>query len=312
MTLGLPTPRSLRAVFEADVREFVLNHMTYRPECRAELARKSAHDLLTIFLNWRSRQVDPRPRAVHRSAALLRNSHMAIPSYAGAVAAIERELRVGGDINSHLSERIRDGYERPQPKKGLAHRRDLDMLLNDWGLHHLHLSTLMAPNGFRARTRPLLVAAFRPDHAYFVDIIVHGEWASDHLIKVMVEEWPNAGLAHPMNGVLPDTITAAQRKTLRNKGMNCAVNVNGVAYMAGTGFSSAGTTMRSSIEADDVLRKLHWFCDQMEADPRFAAKLFAPKHVILPLDIDLHFAVFPEGGYGVVERRTGHRIRLDV
>jgi hypothetical protein len=313
MLPGLPGPKkNLRAVFEADVCDFVLNNMTYKPEYRAELGGKGARDLLVLFMNWRSRQVDPQPRSVHKARTLLANRHMADPRYAGAVAAIERQLAVGGNVNAHLSERILEGYE-PQPSKKpkkLTRRLDLDMLLNDWGLHHLHLSTLTAPNGFKARTGPLLVAAFRPNDAYLIDIIEHGDWTNDHLVKAMVEEWPDAGLAQRLNGVTPDTLTADQRRALRNNGVNAPVNVNGVAYMPGLGFSGAGTTVRAARDADAVMLNLGWFCDQMEADARCAAKQFAPKGLILPLDTDLHFEVFPEGGYGIVEGRTGYRIRL--
>ena len=43
------------------------------------------------------------------------------------------------------------------PERG---RPDLDLLLNNWGVHHLHISSIVEPDGFVKRDGPLLFVSF--------------------------------------------------------------------------------------------------------------------------------------------------------
>ena len=42
-------------------------------------------------------------------------------------------------------------------------KNDRDLLIADWGIHHLHFSTQIESDGFVIRTRDLLSAYFAPD-----------------------------------------------------------------------------------------------------------------------------------------------------
>jgi hypothetical protein len=44
-------------------------------------------------------------------------------------------------------------------------------MLNDWGIHHLHLGTKISKNtGFVERTGPLLFVKFEKNVAYFIGV----------------------------------------------------------------------------------------------------------------------------------------------
>jgi hypothetical protein len=313
MLPGLSGRKPLREVFDDDARDLVLQNLWFRAEHGPELASLPGHELLMIYANWKVRLIDPRPRRVHRSSALLANARLGEPPFTAAADQIARMLELGLDVTPHLSRRIREGYEPQAPSrpKRLTARADLDMLLNDWGLHHLHLSLEREADGFTKRTRPVLIAAVKRDDVYLVDIIEHGEWTNDRLVRVMAHEWPDAGLVREVKGVLADSQvpTPAQRKKLRDSGMTSYVTIADATYIAGI-ISSAGYSAYSSIEVDTVRRNLDWFCRQMDEDPRYAVRTMASMGVLPKSDLDLHFEVFADGGYGIVERKTGFRFRL--
>ena len=86
-------------------------------------------------------------------------------------------------------------YTPANARGDLKTRRDLDLLIADWGIHHLHLS----PERDGRRTGDLLFAVFRPDDAYLLQILPHGNWAELSLLETIVRNWPDGAL---INGAL--------------------------------------------------------------------------------------------------------------
>lgn len=78
-----------------------------------------------------------------------------------------------------------------QRDKRLHRRSDLELLISDWGLHHLHLTTELEPDGFVERTDDLLFAAFTDKDAYLIGIYPHGSWVLREVIETLVQEWPD-------------------------------------------------------------------------------------------------------------------------
>lgn len=209
-------------------RRWVLDNLPYDksdPDLSRYLGNQDAHGLLTIFHNWMSRLVRPVPRVVHRSRALLGNPIASARS--GDLAVIVAHIEQGRDLGKYLSRAV--GIAAKVPGKKLHRRRDLDLMLNDWGIHHLHISTQVEADGFVTRDGPLLFAAFRPDAAYLIDVMGHGDWVSDRLVQVLVDEWPDEGLVHEVKGGpgfkvtgLARPYTGEERLGLRRRGsMHC-------------------------------------------------------------------------------------------
>jgi hypothetical protein len=77
--------------------------------------------------------------------------------------------------------------------------------LNDWGIHHLHVSTAVEADGFVERDgppRPLLFAIFKQQRAYLIDVMGHEDFADDRLIRIIFDTWPNDGLVSEVKGIL--------------------------------------------------------------------------------------------------------------
>ena len=153
---------------EAFVRTEVLNRL---PSGQiSELAQMKTSELLIVYANWSLRIPLPIRRAVTRSDAL--DSNPKLQKYHAKIAAIESDIKRGQPLHKYLSRGILFDYvdKSSRPVKRSA-RRDIDGLLSDWGIHHLHLSTVTGPDGFASRTADLLFVAFRGQLAYLIDIL---------------------------------------------------------------------------------------------------------------------------------------------
>lgn len=303
---------SLEEAFERDIRAQVLAFLPCVPQERAALEKERASDLLIIYFNWLDRLIDAVPRTVHISDALQTNTLIHNGQYATAYDAILAKIERGEPLTPHLSRGIRFGYEEGRQKpKDLKRRRDLDLLLADWGIHHLHLSTALSEDGFVVRTGPLLLGVFHRDDAYLIDIIEHGDWSNQALMETVVRNWPSAGILYEMKGVLglDRTVNATDRKRLREAGINVPLEIGGKVYVSPCGLSTAGTSTNAAMRASHVRRDVEAFCKQIKAEPFWLTGLLLRAGVVPPDQPDLRF-LFLGDGYGVMERRTGAVLRL--
>ena len=248
--------------FEADLREQIL---TYSPVVYAGHKSTAADlptgELVSRFLMWRERLVHPHPRNVHKSPQLFRH-----PIYETRREDIHRlfaKVAVGHDIGAHLSRNIRFRFETPD--SGNKGRRDIDGLLNDWSIHHLHLSHSIELKGSVERGKHILGVIFRQDDAYFIDIIDHNEWAEQRLVEIAVKNWPNAGLFRELKGMLGgDNDTSQERAKLREVGLPSPIMIDGRSYIsANSTISTALIPMQVTRQAGRLLRQMF----TLEASP---------------------------------------------
>jgi hypothetical protein len=160
-------------------RQWVLKNLPYDrndPKVEAVLQAKSPRGLLVLYLNWRERLIPTAPRQVLRSPAF--DTNPIVHERSAAIAQIVDDIEQGRDLTRYLSRRVTIGFDLPQVQatKNLNKQRHLDLMLNDWGAHHLHISTQIDPDGFVNRSKqkqadePLLFAVFRQQTAYLIDI----------------------------------------------------------------------------------------------------------------------------------------------
>ena len=186
------------------------------------------------------------------------------------------------------------------------------LLLNDWGIHHLHITTKLDPDGFVERKRskspkPLLFAAFRPDDAYLIDLMQHGDWTHEHLVEVMVREWPNAGLALELKAILTpgQPFSRRVRGDLRNVGMPTFLYIDGKAIAGIGGLTLAGTSAQTSRVVARVASSLRQFLHRVAENPNHVADILRQRGDPMPPELDLHFEFFEMGGFGITEARAG-------
>ena len=230
--------------FQADLRDLILANLPLRPTAaarRAELDAMSTKALLIVYYNWRNRLVHPHRRLVRRSGTFV--SAMANTTHGIAIGHVLDKIASGQPVDPYLSPRKRFGWE-PGRKRNA---RDFDPLLNDWGIHHLHIC--LSPNRLE-HDNDLLAIIFKPGVAYVLDIIKHGEWTATRLVETAVRTWPEEKLFVPLHGVLPGADwTADERWSLREAGMPGVVTIDGVPFVSTVCMSTARTTFDAARHA---------------------------------------------------------------
>lgn len=205
---------------------------------------RDAHRILVDHWNARTRRIEARPRKVHWSREL-RTREASIPlSIRAGLAMAEAELQGGASLQPRLS-------------RSLNNRESNDLMLHDFGLHHIHLGTAPDARGPIARTGELLVVLIRPDDAYLVDVREHGCWSEHDLIEIVHANWPSVLAPFRLN-IEPSSasVTPAQRANLRSRRMSTAIEMpDGTVYAGvGGGFVMSGANLNAIRWADITLR----------------------------------------------------------
>lgn len=152
-------------------------------------------------------------------------------------------IEIGEDLSPHLSTKV------------LLNPSNNDSLLNDWGIHHLHLgvSSHRRHSALVERTDPLLFARFDKDFAYLINIFDHGNWTNESLIQILHDNWPNSIKQFRVPGITDLEVPIEDRNAFRKAGVLVPIQIaNGIVYMPpGGGYSASGTSVRVGMASDD-------------------------------------------------------------
>ena len=255
------SPMSSKRDLVAELKSVLQDEVLLRlgPDAKKDLGNESLANLLIVFWNWRDRFPAVQPRTAHLSPAVQAHNE-----HAADVVELVREIEAGTDLKPHLSKRIEAAYSKDDPKKPLKRRTDLDLLLADWGIHHLHLSSEIDSDGWAKRGKDLLFVCFARDDAYLIDVMDHQSWTELRLLEIIVHEWPNAGLIMgAMSGLrLVKGPTDQERKQLREAGVAQPVEIDGTVYMPRT-----QTTAGTAIDITQKVNGLFHGLDQLSHNP---------------------------------------------
>jgi hypothetical protein len=300
------------------VKPYIIKNLAdVKSGCRivTALELKSTKELLFIFLNWKSRFVPVQPRLIYESSAFCNN-----PIRTSKSAEIEQvisEIKAGVDLTPRLSNRITKGFVLPRKKSlSATNRPDLDLLLNDWGIHHLHIA-LRAENGTVERTSELIFVIFKGNKAYLIDIYPHGKWSDPDIVKTVVKAWPDenffldlGGLEASANG---QPWTEEELQCQRNAGIATWVEVGRKIFIGGGGtISNAGFSNSVNRAVKKTYKKLINFEADLTANPaRIKASLREYGNQLLSKPI-FEYCYLDKGidEVGIVEKTTRARIDL--
>jgi hypothetical protein len=234
-------PSPIKPEIESRYRQMILERIPMseqKPQDQQAILDMSLRDLLSTLFNWQNRRISIRPRTVYISRELQAKNRP-------EVIVIAEKIRKGEDLTPHLSERIETVLLANPKDSGLRHREDLDLLLNEWAIHHLHISTVLKTNGFVKRRSELLFATFRKNDAYLIELLDHDAFENEDLVKIAVANWPDAHLFSVMSNMtlqLDSPITSRNRRSQRDVAINTPVQLpTGLAafsFLSGTGMSS--------------------------------------------------------------------------
>jgi hypothetical protein len=292
--------------FENDIRRAVLLRLEHDPADDTALQVMSPADLLVLWLNWHSRFIPLRPREVSISWEFAANALRWDPTYRPALDHILDALKTGGDVNPHLSEDVLIGYE-GSVRRAKRKRPDLDLLLNDWNVHHLHLSLAPYRKGLFERTGPLLFVMVGREQASILDIFPHGSFSRDRIAHIMIDNWPKANFVHLKGDVLSGPIVSeAERDARRKAGIHSGlVDHRGKWYfIALGGLTSASTNIQHSRLANVVMRGLRQLEEHAPEYLDWVTETLRLNNVPVPSALDLRFIIRNDGWFAIREEMT--------
>lgn len=242
----------------------------YFAQLRAEMVRvlptrsdreKSAFAALNLdeqawrFMNWQSRLVHPHPRQVNKADGF--DDLPAVRANRQGVADLLTRIAHGHNVSDCFSRYVAaEGY--CLHSSGRKDGRDFDLLLNEWGIHHLHIP-LAGKRGVRTRSKELLYGIFGRQVAFILAVAPHGEWTSRRLIEAAVRSWPKQGLFVPLNVVPGRDCSEDEHKALRRAGIATMPVVDNTLWLSGVtlGLTTALVSVRVVEEVGRLFRCLH-------------------------------------------------------
>lgn len=298
---------------EQDLRDFIMAEMPYDKSSPSDISELNGMDiskLTIIFHNWCNRLVSNKNRTVHQSKEF--QSNPLTSKFNVAVKEVIHNIQNGISLTPRLSRQVAVyGYIESSSSK----KFDKDLMLNDWGVHHLHLGTgpYSQDPRFIDRTDELMFVFFKSTEAYIIDIMPHGSWTSEHIVRTAIKNWPSADLFPELKGVLPSStsITERERAQLRKSHVATPIDIDGRVYMAPGIISTAGISFYSVRATDQLLQDLRLFEKNCLTDPDSIKSLFENNGVQWPSNPVFKFTLF-DNGYGVTEINTNFRIGLSI
>jgi hypothetical protein len=169
----------------ADIRFEVARDLHNFRAREKELSAKSADKLLMMYMNWRFRLIHAHPRGIYLSAELCskrRSNDSLLTLFQNGFDRLIKMIAAGEDLTDCLSPRVRQKPYRLDPdSKKINDQKHLDLLLNEQGIHHLHLPG--------SKNAPILFAIFEREHAFILDIASHDDWSTDRLARISYRNW---------------------------------------------------------------------------------------------------------------------------
>jgi hypothetical protein len=230
--------------------------------------------IATLFTNLERRRIEPRPRVVHMAGDLV------CPEvHRDGYDLVTRKLTSGDDVNAHLSRTVQGNADYD------------DMLLNDWGFHHLHLGTAVMPNGLMQRTGALLFVYVQTEGIYFVGIGNHHDWAAKRLNDTLFNNWPELfeGRTMPLYRG-KETWSQEEHGALRKAGVFALTTLpdGRVVFPLGGGFA----TSRRSVDVTTRVARIFEMTSELERRlatmaPTIVARLTTAGVDVAALDLHL-------------------------
>jgi hypothetical protein len=256
-----------------------------------------AHDVCFRYYNWKKRSISSGPRKVVEA-----KDFSAPADLKAGVDLVREKFEKGQDLRPHLSRRIADlNYD--------------NALLDDWGIHHLHLGTTIDSFGFVPRTGPDLFAKVEADQVYFLAVLGHGQWSNQLLVEILHSQFSDSIKQFRLPGFVVDVQIVpsdAEVRALRKGNVSTIIRTRDGALYAPLG----GGITTSGLSAQVAQIRDYYFGLMKKLEQHIVAKAAVfeeqAKRQGAKLGERLHFRLHhsSDGWLGALEENTKVLVRL--
>lgn len=211
---------------------------------------KYENDYILSYFIFQHRIIPRKPRKILKA-----KEFVCPPEFISKLEFIENIIKTGKDLTPFLSRGVMDC------------RRD-DLMLYDWGIHHLHISNErdnIKNDGFMKRSNLLLYVYFDVTTAYFLMTINHSGdshmWVKKQCFEIIHSNWPKLLGTSTIYGIesvatIPDE---DDLKKLRNIHINSLVDLSDGTFVVsnGGGYASEGTSNIAVLKSLDLKKKIN-------------------------------------------------------
>ncbi|MDU1258334.1 MAG: hypothetical protein E6971_14405 [Clostridium perfringens] len=247
--------------FKNDIKEQLCKILEYY-----EVEFDKNDDLLGIlisYLNFANRLISINSRKVHISRQLEskcdndNDLHEIIEKF-------KKQFEDGDNMNGYLSRAIH--HSNISTVERIEYSKARDYLLDDWGIHHLHLSNTKANTKDEMknnRSDKLLFLVIRDSDVYFIDVLNHNDkniFQQKGLLEIIENNWSFIIDKYCLNGVKEIELKIEDPKMiakLRKIGMNVAYEINGKVYTSiGGGLTTSGTNTMHTVNSQKLIKRI--------------------------------------------------------
>jgi hypothetical protein len=298
-----------------DIRNAIARDLPNFRAREKEFSSIDTCELLSIYLNWKHRQVHPHPRTVVYSAELSERIRANDALY-GPVKSefhdLTRSILNGEDLlfRNLLSQAVvRRPYELQPDYSRLNQESHVDLLLNEQGIHHLHLPGLQRKEG-----APIVFAIFEPYQAVLLDLARHDDYQTDRLARISYGNWPQRHFRKLMVDTLLDSegneieLNDQHRTGVRNNAINSPIKIDDRVYVTPSagGITANGFALSVAKRSTDIWNSLSLFVIRRYRE-RFDAYFFEKTSKPLPENPAFHFRFWTtemDWSYAIWEGRS--------
>lgn len=193
----------------------------------------SAFEQLLKLKHW---FIEDKPRKI----SFAKDFSIPIENEAGFKLLIEKFIHGKGGIYQHQSRKLFNGNAR-------------DLMLYDFGIHHLHLGVYQDPKHKKMvkGTKTVIFAYINEEEIFFIRSAVHGEWHLQNSLEILDNERPDLISHRKVNGIQGSTLTDDEILFFRNKSINYFIKINDSTYCSESAFNFYGS-IQVMMKYDDI------------------------------------------------------------
>ena len=250
--------------FDNSLKQILLQNIGLKPNeaIYKEIFELELSKVLLVYFNQRKKIPLPVKRKVHYAKEFYDNLDYKL--YETTINKIALYFEQGLNIYPFLSKTVKNIYL-PNGRK----YKDKDMLLNDWGVHHLHLGELKDSSEFAERTRDVLFCKITDTDVYFIGVFDHKKtdtFADIDILRILKNNWVSFLEPYELKDVTglvgakgeEIKLTSKDYIELRKEGSSTIYEVDGTFYFSPTGgYATSCHSINDVRAADDIMIELN-------------------------------------------------------